>query len=333
MHHPRLTGTYHEIGLKYGVSLKKRGFQLPKLDDERAGLGLRCESEVRRVFPEILEEVRGLANGLQEQYETVAAFLLTIGYGRPVGCSSFACVDDSRVVFGRNYDFYFRLAKYAESYITRPKGARTSLANTDIFLGREDGVNEEGVAIAIHFVAAQLGTPGLNFPIVVRYVLDRCSNADEAVDFLTHVKFMTANNYVVADKGGRMAVVEASPANVRVRRPDEGEKFVVATNHFIHPDMKQFEDLTKRDPDSELRYSTILRSLREVRGRVTESVAKRILSNHEGRVCSHLDYIQLGTLWSQISDLKSLSILRAEGQPCKTKYRTDKRLRSNAPPT
>ena len=318
------------MGLKYGASLKKRGFQLPRLDDDRRTLGLQCEAEVRRVFPEILEEIRGLANGMQEQYEAVAAFLLTIGYGKPVGCSSFACADDSRVVFGRNYDFYLRLAKYTESYITRPKGAHTSLANTDIFLGREDGVNEEGVAISIHFVAAQLGTPGINFPIAVRYVLDRCSNAAEAVDFLTHVKFMTANNYLVADKGGEMAVIEASPANLRIRRPEEGEKFMVATNHFVHSDMKQFEDLAKRDPDSELRYSTILRSLREVRGRVTESVAKRILSNHEGRVCSHLDYIQLGTLWSQISDLKGLSVLRAEGQPCKTKYRADKRLRSNA---
>lgn len=326
MHHPRLAGTYHEMGLKYGASLGKRGFKLPKLDDQTRVLGLECESEVRRVFPEILEEVRGLANGMQEQYETVAAFLLTVGYGKPMGCSSFACIDDSRVMFGRNYDFYLRLAKYSESYVTRPKGAHTSLANTDIFLGREDGVNEEGVAISMHFVAAQLGTPGINFPIAVRYVLDRCSKAEEAVDFLTHVKFLTANNYLVADKDGEMAVVETCPVNVRIRRPEEGEKFMVATNHFVHQDMKQFEDPAKRDPDSELRYSTILRSLREVRGRVTESVAKRILSNHEGRVCSHLDYIQLGTLWSQISELKSLSVLRAEGQPCKAKYRADKRL-------
>jgi len=93
--------------------------------------------------------------------------------------------------------------------------------------------------------------------------------------------------------------------------------------------MKPFEEASKRDPDSELRYDTILGSIREVRGHVTEGIAKRILSNHEGRVCAHLDYIKLGTLWSQIVDLKRPSVLRAEGPPCKTKYRPDKRLQAS----
>jgi len=62
---------------------------------------------------------------------------------------------------------------------------------------------------------------------------------------------------------------------------------------------------------------------------VTEGIAKRILSNHDGRVCSHLDYIKLETLWSQIIDLNRPTVLRAEGQPCKTKYRPDKRLQSS----
>jgi predicted choloylglycine hydrolase len=187
-------------------------------------------------------------------------------------------------------------------------------------------VNEKGLAISIHFVSAQLGAPGINFPIAVRYVLDKCSDTTEAVDFLTCVKFLTANNYLIADKSGGMAVVEACPARAQVRHSENGEKFIVATNHFVHSEMKQFEDVAKRDPDSEIRYSTILRNLREVRGRVTGSIAKRILSGHEGRVCSHLDYVKLGTLWSQIVDLQKFTVLRAEGQPCKTKYRTDKRL-------
>jgi predicted choloylglycine hydrolase len=211
--------------------------------------------------------------------------------------------------------------------LTRPKGANSSLANTDVFLGREDGVNEKGLAISIHFVSAKLGTPGINFPVAVRYVLDKCDTTNNAVDFLTHIKFLTANNYLVADKTGDMAVVEACPERTEVRRPRDGERFLVATNHFIHPSMSQFEEVAKRDPDSETRYNAILSNLGEVHGRVTESIAKRILSNHEGRVCSHLDYIKLGTLWSQITDLEKLTALRAEGQPCKTKYRVDKRLR------
>jgi predicted choloylglycine hydrolase len=314
------------MGVKYGTVLGKHGFKLPQVDEESIALGLKCEAEVKKVFPDALEEARGIADAIHEQYEKLAAFILTVGYGKPIGCSAFASLDESRIIFGRNYDFYYKFGRYSESYLTRPRGAFASLGNTDVFLGREDGVNEKGLAISMHFVSSQLGTSGINFPLAVRYVLDKCANTAEALDFLTHAKFLTANNYLIVDRSEALAVVEACPVRAKVRRPENGEKFIVATNHFVHPDMKQFEIVAKRDPDSEIRYDTILRTLRENRLHVSESVAKRILSNHEGRVCSHLDYIKLGTLWSQITDLKRLRVIRAEAQPCKTKYHVDNRL-------
>ncbi len=332
MYHSRLSGTYHEIGVKCGTALAKHGFKLPQVDEETVVLGLKCEIEVGRVFPEVLEEIRGLAEAIKEPYEKLAAFVLTVGYRKPMSCSAFASANDSTIIFGRNYDYYYRFAKYCDSYYTRPKGAYASLGNTDIFVGREDGVNEKGVAVSMHFVAAQLGTPGINFPIAVRFILDKCSNTADAINFLTQVKFLTANNYLIVDQKGEMGVVETSPTAMKVRPPETNEGFIVATNHFVHPEMAPLEDSTKRDPDSELRYNSILGSLREVRGHVTQGIAKRILSSHEGRVCAHLDYVNLGTLWSQIVDLKKSTVLRAEGQPCKTKYRPDKRLQLSTAP-
>ena len=326
MYHPRLRGTYYEMGVKYGTVLQRHGFKVPEIDEETISLGLKCEQEVRGAFPSVLDEIRGIADAMREKYEKLASFLLTIGYSKVMGCSAFACVAGSRVIFGRNYDFYYRFGRYSESYLTAPKNAYTSLGNTDIFVGREDGVNEHGLAISMHFVSAQLGNPGINFPIAVRYVLDHCKNTREAMEYLTHTRFLTANNYLLADRSGDLAVVEASPSQVRVRRPENSEKFIAATNHFVHPEMKQCELVAKRDPDSEIRYDTIIGTLGEAGGHVTENIAKRILSNHEGRVCSHLDYIKLGTLWSQIADLQRLKVLRAEGQPCKTRYNVDNRL-------
>ena len=314
------------MGMKYGNALGKHGFKPPRIEDELVALGMKCEAEVATIFPEILEEIHGFAEGIKEPYDKLAAFILTVGYRKPIGCSAFASANDSTAIFGRNYDFYYRFEKNSESYLTRPSGAYASLGNTDIFVGREDGVNEKGLAVSMHFVAAQLGTPGINFPIAIRFMLDKCANTEEAINFLTHAKLLTANSYLIADQTGNLAVAEASPAGVRVRRPEAGESFIAATNHFVHPEMKPYEETAKRDPDSEMRYNTILGSLREVHGHVTEGIAKRILSSHEGRVCAHLDYIKLGTLWSQIIDLKRLSVLRAEGSPCKVKYRPDKRL-------
>jgi hypothetical protein len=43
-------------------------------------------------------------------------------------------------------------------------------------------------------------------------------------------------------------------------------------------------------------------------------------------VCSHQKNIHLGTLWSVIATLKNLRIFRAEGHPCRARYKEDNRL-------
>ena len=59
---------------------------------------------------------------------------------------------------------------------------------------------------------------------------------------------------------------------------------------------------------------------------LNEEYIKSILSNHDGLVCSHIDNIGLGTLWSVVANLNTREIWRAEGHPCKVSYVEDKRL-------
>ena len=332
MYHPRLRGSYYEMGLRYGTVLRKHGFKLPEVSAETLALGNKCEDEVKRHFPDILEEIRGFADGCELNHEALRAFIITVGATEPPKqCSIFAVADGSKVMFGRNYDFYYRIKKHTESYLTAPAGGYKSLGTTDIFVGREDGVNENGLAIAISSVASKTIAPGLSFALVVRYILDKCKTVQQAVEFLTKVHFLTANSYLLADRSGNMAVVEASPEKVSVRAAENGRRFVVATNHYISDEMKSVENLEKRPPDSVKRYETITRALSQNNGGLEQKAVKDILSDHSGLVCSHIDAIQLGTLWSIIANLTKLKVLRAEGHPCKTRYQLDTRLRSPRP--
>ena len=79
-------------------------------------------------------------------------------------------------------------------------------------------------------------------------------------------------------------------------------------------------------PDSRTRYNTIVKSLKNRTGKLSEETLKSILSDHTGLVCSHRDNIKLGTLWSVIANLNELRIIRAEGHPCRAKYKLDTRL-------
>jgi hypothetical protein len=136
------------------------------------------------------------------------------------------------------------------------------------------------------------------------------------------------NNYLLIDESGDMCVVEASPFKVRERKPDQN--FVVATNHFIHPEMVDVENMKERIPDSLMRYKRIKEVISTKGGKVDFKLAKKILSDHKGSVCSHIKAIKLGTLWSLIVLPKDREVFIASGHPCKAEYCKDERLKRTA---
>jgi len=321
MFHPKLQGSYYEMGHKYGSVLHRHGFKLPVIHEKRFRLGLECKIKVEKFFPEILQEIRGFADASRLDYDQLASFILTIGAGENQ-CSIFAVTDGENVFIGRNYDMYYRFKPYLESYLTMPKEGYWSLGHTDIFVGREDGVNEKSLAVAMSGIVAYI-TPGIGFPIAVRYVLDKCATVEEGIKFLTEIPHFSTISYLLADLSGNMAVVEASPQRTVVRTPEE-EGFIVSTNHFVHPKMVDIP--LYEPPDSRIRYNTIAKMLKNRTSELNEELLKSILSDHTGLICSHRENIKLGTLWSVIGDLKKMRVLRAEGHPCRTRYKQDLRL-------
>jgi len=326
MYHSKVSGTYYEMGFRYGSLLHRHGYRAPRVSGETLAFGRECEKEVKRIFPDILDEIRGFADACHIPYEHFAAFIFSIGTVMPTACSVFATDNGLEIVFGRNYDFFYRFKRHSESFLTKPSDGYCSVGNSDVFIGREDGVNEKGLAVAMTWVAPKTIKPGINFILLTRYVLDKCANVKEAVKTLTTARHVSANNYLLADREGNLVVVEACPEKIQVRKTESN--FIACTNHFVHEEMVEMENRTERPSDSLQRYETICQALEGCNGRVDIEGAQKILSSHVGGVCSHRDDIQLGTIWSLVAGLKQLRIFLAEGHPCRAKYREDTRLRS-----
>jgi predicted choloylglycine hydrolase len=309
--------------------LYRQGFRVQVQSEEKLDFAEKSEPEVRSFFPEILDEIRGFAEGCHSSFFDMEAFMLTIGAFKPQPmCSSFAISDDSEVVFGRNYDFYYSFKKFTESYLTAPEDGYMSLGHSDVFIGREDGINENGLAVAITGVCEKSIKPGVGFVLAVRHVLDKCSNLEEATKSLTMMHSSTTTNFILADRTGSMAVIEASPEKSLVRKATEGQNFIVCTNHFVLPEMQRYEDLERRKKenwDTLQRYQALFEGLRLTKGKMNVDRAQKLLSDHTGHVCSHQK--NMGTLWSMTAELKNLRVFRAEGNPCRTEYKEDKRLR------
>jgi len=293
MYHTRLAGTYYEMGFKYGKILRKIGYNPPKLPEELKEFANECEKEVKRVFPEIFEEIQGFAEGCSISYEELKSFLLTLGVEKH-GCSIFAA-SNPHPILGRNYDFFYEFKKFSETRLTMPKDGYWSIGDSTVFIGLEDGMNENGLTIAMAFVPQKEIKPGVNWFIAIRAVLDKCSNVKEALKLLSNIKYCTGNNYVLVDQGGDMVVIEASSRKIKVRKPEQG--FIVAANHFVHREMRDVENVKERPSTSVKRYKRIIDIINANKGRVDIKLARRILSDHEGSICSHVKQMKFGTLY------------------------------------
>jgi len=315
-----LKGDYYEMGKQYGEIMKKEGFDLSEPSDKKIILAQESEDEVKKYFPEILDEMRGFSAASGVEYYKVMSLVLTVGVAP--SCTCFAATghatNDGKTIFGRNYDMFYWFKAHTETYTTYPKGANSSIGNTDIFIGREDGVNDRGLAVGLASVHSEGMQPGFIFPIVVRLLLDKCADVDEAIKLAAKIPHLKSMTYLLADKSGKMAALEVTTNKIHVRRPSSD--YIIITNQFQEPQMQKLETLNERPSDSPQRYNGVERLLSSNLGKIDLEFAKKILKDHESLVCSHIEFIKLGTLWSLVATLGEKTAWIADGHPCKTEY-------------
>ena len=325
MYHPRLYGDFYEMGFKYGTLLKeKANFVLPEISTEKKEFGLESYQELQRFYPEVIDEIKGFAKGINDTAENLGAFLLSLGIFETSGqCSVFAFNNNDSVIIGRNYDMLFEFKKFTESSLIAPKDKLSYISQSDVFIGRSDGINEKGLSIAMSFVNGTEVQPGIGFHFIIRKVLENCSNTEQAIKLIQEAKVASANNFLIADKNYDMVVVESAPQKCVIRRPQEGENFIYITNQFITDEMKPFDKGGVEWSRNAERYNGLKENLSSIESLDLEK-AKKILSDK--CVCLNLRKERFGTIWSVVANLNELKIERAETKPKPTNYKLETRL-------
>lgn len=325
MYHPRLYGDYYDMGLKYGKLLcEKANFALPKISKKKTEFGLESFIELRKYYPEVVEEIEGFAKGINDKPEKIGAFLLSLGVFDPTGqCSVFAFLNENSVIVGRNYDMLFDFRKFTESSLIVPKDKFAYICQSDVFIGRSDGINEKGLSIAMSFVNGTEVQPGIGFHFIIRRVLENCSSTKEAIKTIQETHVSSANNFLIADKSGDIAVVESAPQKSCVRKAKKNESFIYITNQFVSPEMTPFDRGGVEWSQSADRYIGLKKHLCSIE-KMDLNKAKEILSDR--CVCLDLKKERFGTIWSVVANLNELEIERAEGKPKTTNYKPETRL-------
>jgi predicted choloylglycine hydrolase len=302
----RQKGTYYEMGVELGKRLHENNYEPPVLPAERLKLAEGCEVALKQFAPQLHEELLGVVEGAQLEETHFKAFMLSLSaYPRPA-CSILAISPDftesSQVLFGRNYDWEMWVHSLFQLCWTEPEGALASLSCTDLFVGRYGGINEAGLAMGLTAIPGYMkDEPGIMLHLVARWILDNSHNVKEALNFFKRIPHVRGNNYLVADKTGAIALVEAAPEKVSVTHVNSG--LIVATNHFQSAAMKRLENNSYIPPSSVPRLKYITNWFSKRTGKISEAQVQQILKGnieHGKGVMQHQfrNGTEWGTVWS-----------------------------------
>ena len=225
-------------------------------------------------YPEVVEECRGMAEGaatagvdgwteeacLALAYgDVIIAFLNEMLGG---GCTQFVAAGTAtgggRMVHGRNMDWdrLSYLIDHPTVIVRRPKeGIPFVSVGFPGNVAPYNGLNAEGLALASNNNGAnpeldpnQRGRPG--HTQMIYQALYKSRTLEQVESFLRSQEHARATILVASDgKSREAAVFEISPSHLAVRRPGK-EGLIYATNHFLDPQMDQYDNEPDKPQDS-----------------------------------------------------------------------------------
>lgn len=328
-----LAGTHYQTGLRWGSLLSaRRHFILEHvpypITRARRDYAAACRPVYARYYPELLEELRGLADGQGCDERELQAVLFSM-YAIPpaCACSCLAVVGGGEALFGRNSDFLVELEDYNTNVSCRFADAGYAYTgSTTAFLELEDGVNQRGLAVGLTSVPGVRIRPGFQVGLLLRWLLEKCGTVEEALEAIRTLPLGSAFTLTLADASGDAAAAEYDGARLAVERPrNPGIRFVFAVNAFHLPGMPPASPGAD-DWQAERRYKTMRAALAGLDGPPTVDFVERLLSGGYGFLCQYDRSSGRDTVWSVVCDLKRRRIFRSEGNPSRLGYGAEERF-------
>ena len=331
MNHEIFSGTHYNIGRQWGQKIAQQNVsllsQIPfPLSEEAGNFASACLPVYQNFFPEILDEIRGVADGQgcsPEKLRTLLFRLYSIAPG--ANCSCFALSGKGQILLGRNSDFFLELKERNMNVIYDVPAASQFTANTTSFIQMEDGVNRHGLAVGLTSVLPRRIKPGMNAGLLLRFFLEKCRNVDEVIQSIAEIPVSSSQTFTAADPSGRIALIECSSEHISVSSTPLPQDFLCAVNSFHLTTMDSRQKAAAEGWFSERRYRTMRDSL--IKGRVADaSSAQKLLGGEYGFLCQYPSSTGKDTVWSVVYDLANRKIYRAEGNPQRCPFRQDQRF-------
>jgi hypothetical protein len=335
-------GDHFDWGLQRGLLLRG-SLVVPEPGGLPRSFVADCRAAACELHPPAVREFEGLLRGGGFDPEAMEAHYFARLQSRLGGCTMFAvraeCRDGGRgPIVGRNYDWAVQDLRWCELHRYEPGEGLRRIGYTHHWAGCCDLLNEAGLYLAIASLPAEpVRQPGVEWTILTDAIIGGCSTTAQVVRLCAGVRHLRTMSYLLADAAGDVAVVEAGPGGVIVRRAEEG--VVAATNvarggeTLSRPERGGSAPVVwepRRPPPhglqrAERRYEHAVRLLAREAPSVSEEAVRRILSDHEAPICTgdhaEPDGARWATIWSGVCEPAAGRFLIAPGLPCRHDYR------------
>lgn len=304
---------------------------------------------IERWTPDLLEEVRGIAEGAGTDFRLTLARQLSDEepwFRREIwlqsriakGCSSLGvdAAPDRPALIAQNMDMpLWHDGHQVLLHSIDPDSPVEVLSYTVAGKISLAGLNSAGVGICCNSMnQLDHDVNGLPEDFVVRGFLSQPTLA-AGLDFMHRVPHASPQNYVVGGPGQPVVDLEVSASSIhRYRTPGTTDR-VLHTNHpLVNPDDGPWRRLRELLPPdlfatrfrstSQARLAALHRLLGRPDQPVTPDTIRAAFSQHDGPVCRHgevegrRDAFTLGCLIMELSDRPSLHV--AAGPPCSTPF-------------
>lgn len=184
---------------------------------------LECRRELRRHMPELVPIYEALCE-LAGGGDVASRFL---SFWRPpaylTACSQ-AVWPGPTPLLVRNYDYSAHA--FDATVLQTDWLGRKVVGVSDGMWGLVDGVNDAGLAVSLTFGGRREVGEGFGVPLLIRYVLQTCTTAEEAAKTLARIPVHMSYNVTALDAKRRFTTVYLAPD-----RPAVVTHAAVATNH------------------------------------------------------------------------------------------------------
>lgn len=344
-----VSGSHHEMGCQIGEAAREQVqhsvanahvlIDAAYGDLELSWQGAQIQSRkylpfAEERYPQYVDEMRGVAEGANVSFDDIVVLnvmeAVTMDALHLTRCTSFAVNDertaDGHVLAAHNEDWIPEDENDVFVISARPDKEPPFLAMTYGGLLPNVGFNAYGIAQLIDSVYPNDSRIGIPRLVVSRAVL--ASRRLSGAIGRTLISHRAAGyNHLLVHDSGEIYSVEVSARKFEILHGTDG--YMVHTNHYLSPTMKEIESEPEELISSRVRYFRANRLLRQNSAHSIKSL-QSIQKDHvnlPNSICNHnIDGIdpldRENTISALVIDLTSREMHIAWGNPCQNAYHT-----------